>query len=177
MNFCKISLLLCLQLIFVYCNKLENATDAAAAFEKSTSSSLYARKARATYDFVYADLIGCAVQSDASCLVNVAEDFLSIKKNELLSEYLTNIIFSFKIIELISYCFYLLFIQILITQCLNKKNNCATYIFFCVYISQVNIRLDVKCCKWIFFTFQKFNLPFSSVVFSNVSNTAICIHI
>lgn len=85
MGFKKFSLILCLQLSFIYCNKLENAT--ADAFEKSTSSSLVARKAKASYDFVYADLIGCAVQSDPSCLVNVAEDFLSIKKNELLSEY------------------------------------------------------------------------------------------
>lgn len=81
-----ITLALCLQFTLVFCENLENST--AAAVENSTSPNFPARKARATYDFVYADLIGCAVQSDASCLVNVAEDFLAVKKNELLGKFL-----------------------------------------------------------------------------------------
>lgn len=73
---------LCLHFTFVCCDKSENTT--AAEIEKF--STISARKTRATYDFVYADLIGCAVQSDPSCIVNVAEDFLSVKKNELLGK-------------------------------------------------------------------------------------------
>lgn len=84
-----ISLALFLQFTFVTCvccGKLNN--DHTAENENSTSSIFSARKARATYDFVYADLIGCTVQSDPSCLVNVAENFLSVKKNELLGKFL-----------------------------------------------------------------------------------------
>lgn len=75
-------LALWLQITFVCCDKSENNT----AAEILNSSTISARKARASYDFVYADLIGCAVQSDPSCIVNVAEDFLSVKKNELLGK-------------------------------------------------------------------------------------------
>lgn len=85
MNYKYISLALCFLFEFVVCENVENRT--VAATENSTSSNVFARKARATYDFVYADLIGCAVQSDASCLVNVAEDFLAVKKNEILGEF------------------------------------------------------------------------------------------
>lgn len=85
MSFKYVALALCFQFAFVFCAKFENATTISTA-ENSTSRHVSQRKARATYNFVYADLIGCAVQSDPSCLVNVAEDFLSIKKNELLGK-------------------------------------------------------------------------------------------
>lgn len=81
-----ISLALWLQYTLVFCEKLENAT--VVDDNNSTNLNFAGRKARATYNFVYADLIGCAVQSDPSCLVNVAEDFLAVKKNELLGEYI-----------------------------------------------------------------------------------------
>lgn len=85
MNSKYVSLVLCLQLSFVFCATIENSTTIAAA-ERSSSSNIFARKARSTYNFVYADLIGCVVSSDPSCFVNVAEDFLYVRKNELLGK-------------------------------------------------------------------------------------------
>lgn len=44
------------------------------------------RQSRAYNNVLYIDLIACAMKPDVSCLVDTAENYLAIKKNEILGE-------------------------------------------------------------------------------------------
>ncbi|KAG5867472.1 hypothetical protein JTB14_011339 [Gonioctena quinquepunctata] len=91
-----VSLFFCCTVGGVNLGKVEGATTPSAIAEKVENATRVAatdfsnRKGRAP-NFVYAELVSCAVRYDTACLVDVAGDYLDVKRQELLGKLLKSI--------------------------------------------------------------------------------------
>ncbi|VEN37811.1 unnamed protein product [Callosobruchus maculatus] len=85
-NYSDCFFLLCISfyILFFWFVEGAKATQNSSTEIKSAIEGLF--RGGREYNLIYARLIGCAVQQDTRCFVNVAEDFLENKRNELLAQ-------------------------------------------------------------------------------------------
>nr|CAI5840938.1 unnamed protein product [Callosobruchus analis] len=80
-NYSDCFFLLCISFYILFFWFVEGAE----ATQNSTKSAIEGLfRGGKEYNLIYARLVGCAVQQDTRCFVDVAEDFLENKRNELL---------------------------------------------------------------------------------------------
>ncbi|CAH2010852.1 unnamed protein product [Acanthoscelides obtectus] len=87
-NYSDCFFLLCLSFYVLFFWFVEGADAEAATNSSALIKSAVEGLSRGgrEYNLIYARLIGCAVQRDTRCFVDIAEDFLENKRNELLAQ-------------------------------------------------------------------------------------------